>query len=175
MPVRAVHHGLSPVRLASRGLSAGWERMRSSLRPAPAPRLPIPLMLPCEIFDLVVQQLPPEAVVRLICSCRYLRGLYCENGSDVTNGLWEALLRRTFPTRFTGAPGPNSPTLKKCSSRDAVAAYAREWVPYHRALRASPRVTGVQIAKFVRWAASAHSWYKHLPLQDAAVFSFVLD
>ena len=38
-----------------------------------------------------------------------------------------------------------------------------------------PRVTGVQIAKFVRWAASAHSWYKHIPLQDAAVFSFVLD
>ena len=27
----------------------------------------------------------------------------------------------------------------------------------------------------MRWAASAHSWYKHLPLQDAAVFSFVLD
>ena len=39
----------------------------------------------------------------------------------------------------------------------------------------APRLTGVQIAKFVRWAASAHSWYKHLPLQDAAVFSFVLD
>ena len=33
----------------------------------------------------------------------------------------------------------------------------------------------MQIAKFVRWAASAHSWYKHIPLQDAAVFSFVLD
>jgi hypothetical protein len=27
----------------------------------------------------------------------------------------------------------------------------------------------------VRWAASAHSWYKHIPLQNAAVFSFVLD
>ena len=39
----------------------------------------------------------------------------------------------------------------------------------------APRLTGVQIAKFVRWAASAHSWYKHIPLQDAAVFSFVLD
>jgi hypothetical protein len=39
----------------------------------------------------------------------------------------------------------------------------------------APKLTGVQIAKFVRWAASAHSWYKHLPLQGAAVFSFVLD
>ena len=36
-------------------------------------------------------------------------------------------------------------------------------------------MTGVQIAKFVRWASSAHSWYKHLPQQEAAVFSFVLD
>jgi len=26
-------------------------------------------------------------------------------------------------------------------------------------------MTGVQIAKFVRWAASAHSWYKHTPLE----------
>ena len=33
----------------------------------------------------------------------------------------------------------------------------------------------MQIAKFVRWAASAHSWYKHVPLQEAAVFCFVLD
>ena len=36
-------------------------------------------------------------------------------------------------------------------------------------------MTGVQIAKFVRWASSAHSWYKHMPQQEAAVFSFVLD
>ena len=26
-------------------------------------------------------------------------------------------------------------------------------------------MTGVQIAKFVRWASSAHSWYKHMPQQ----------
>ena len=78
------------------------------------------------------------------------------------------------PTRFTGAPGPNSPTLKKCSSRDAVAAYAREWVPYHRARRASPR-DGRADRQVCALGASAHSWYKHVPLQEAAVFSIVLE
>jgi hypothetical protein len=74
-----------------------------------------------------------------------------------------------------GAPGPNAPPRLHRSLRITCSGLSCEWVEYLRELRKMPRVTGVQIAKFVRWAASAHSWYKHIPLQDAAVFSFVLD
>ena len=136
---------------------------------------PIPLALPVEILLGLFEMLPPEAVVSLVCCCRYMHGLYCEDGTFATDQLWDALLRRTFPLRLTGAPGPNVPPRLRQNPRLTVCMLSGDWMKYVQELRAAPRVTGVQIAKFVRWAASAHSWYKHLPLQDAAVFSFVLD
>ena len=124
------------------------------------------------MFELM----PPESVVCLVCCCSYMRAIYCEEGTFASDQLWKHLLKRTFPVRLTGAPGPNAPPrVPRRSNMMTVCALSRDWVEYVRALRAEPKLTGVQIAKFVRWAASAHSWYKHLPLQDAAIFSFVLD
>lgn len=119
--------------------------------------------------------LPPESAVSLVCTCWYMRGLYCEEGTFVADQFWDQLLRRTFPMRLTGAPGPNAPPRLRRSNQITLCALSSDWVHYVRELRQAPHLTGVQIAKFVRWAASAHSWYKHLPLQNAAVFSFVLD
>ncbi|KAL1530955.1 hypothetical protein AB1Y20_001846 [Prymnesium parvum] len=171
MPVRVVHHS-SVVRRAA----ATVHRMRAALRSSPPPRrLPIPLLLPCELLLLLAEQLPPEAVVRLVCCCAAMRTLYARDGATHSDALWAALLQRTFPVRLTGAPGPNAPPRLKGTARLHLCTYSREWTAYCASLKMAPKVTGVQIAKFVRWAAAAHSWYKHLPLQEAALFSFVLD
>jgi len=155
--------------------SASWGRVRAAMRTAPPNRFPIPLALPCELALGLFEMLPPETVVCLVCCCWYMYGLYCEDGTFASDQLWDALLRRTFPSRLTGAPGPNVPPRLRKSPRLTLCTLSSDWGSYVRDLRAAPRLAGVQIAKFVRWAASAHSWYKHIPLQDAAVFSFVLD
>ena len=207
MPVRVVHHSMVVRALNSRA-TASWGRMRSAFKPPPPARFPIPLLLPCEILLIVAEMLPPEACACLVNCCSYMRGLYCEDGTFATEQLWNALLRRTFPQRYTGAPGPNAPPRLRGSARLALGVFARDWVGYRRMLRAvrpllppplpsrpcfnpplplpsapralharsaplvtpppapqAPCMTGVQIAKFVRWAASAHSWYKHTPLE----------
>jgi hypothetical protein len=214
MPVRVVHHSMV-VRALNNRATASWGRVRSAFKPPPPARFPIPLILPCEILLIVAEMLPPEACACLVNCCSYMRGLYCEDGTVATEQLWAALLRRTFPQRYTGAPGPNAPPRLRGSARLALGVFARDWVGYRRMLRAvrmrlpppppgrllhapsmplprpfrttfaplryaspapqAPCMTGVQIAKFVRWASSAHSWYKHMPQQEAAVFSFVLD
>lgn len=101
--------------------------------------------------------------------------MYCEDDTYPTKYLWTSLLKRTYPIRLTGAPGPNAPPMLHRSHRLTLATFSRDWVRYLRELRRAPHLTGVQIAKFVRWVASAHSWYKHVPLQEAAIFSLVLD
>ena len=151
----------------------GTKKERAPLEPKVG--FPIPLGLPCDIFLGIVQMLPPESVVSVICCCKDMHSLYCKDDLYCADNLWEGLLSRTFPMRLTGAPGPNAPPRLHRSLRITCSGLSCEWVEYLRELRKMPRVTGVQIAKFVRWAASAHSWYKHIPLQDAAVFSFVLD
>ena len=105
MPVRAVHHAGA---VRSRA-TARWCRVKAVLRSPPSPilRLPIPLLLPCEVLLQVAEYLPPESVVALVCCCKYMAGLYCEDGTRPTEHLWNALLARTFPARHTGAPGPN--------------------------------------------------------------------
>ena len=57
-------------------------------------RFPIPLLLPCEILLQLVEMLPPEAVVCLVCTCSYMRGLYCEDAIYPTETLWHALLEK---------------------------------------------------------------------------------
>lgn len=171
-PVRMIYHLSTKVQDRA---SASWGRVRAVLRASPAARFPIPLVLPCEILLGVIEMLPPESAVSLVCTCWYMRGLYCEEGTFVADQFWDQLLRRTFPMRLTGAPGPNAPPRLRRSNQITLCALSSDWVHYVRELRQAPHLTGVQIAKFVRWAASAHSWYKHLPLQNAAVFSFVLD
>ena len=172
---------------AMRSTSASWgRRLQEGMRtasggllskpPPPTSRFPIPLALPVEIMLGIFEMLPPEAAVSVVCCCWYMHGLYCEEGTFASDQLWTHLLKRTFPARLTGAPGPNAPPrLRSRSNYATLATLSNDWVHYVRELRQAPKVTGVQIAKFVRWAASAHSWYKHIPLQDAAVFSFVLD
>ena len=179
---RMVHHFT-----AMRSTSASWgRRLQEGMRtasggllskpPPPTSRFPIPLALPVEIMLGIFEMLPPEAAVSVVCCCWYMHGLYCEEGTFASDQLWTHLLKRTFPARLTGAPGPNAPPrLRSRSNYATLATLSNDWVHYVRELRQAPKVTGVQIAKFVRWAASAHSWYKHIPLQDAAVFSFVLD
>ena len=194
MPVRVVPHSMVVRALNSRA-TASWGRVRSAFKPPPPARFPIPLILPCEILLIVAEMLPPEACACLVNCCSYMRGLYCEDGTFATEQLWAALLRRTFPQRYTGAPGPNAPPRLRGSARLALGVFARDWVGYRRMLRAvrtfppplsspprpfhaasaplvtpspalqAPCMTGVQIAKFVRWASSAHSWYKHMPQQ----------
>jgi hypothetical protein len=177
MPVRMIHKTAQAVQQRA---SRSWGRMMSSALTkdpsgGPSKKFPIPLALPCEIMLGIFEMLPPESAVSLVFCCWYMRGLYCEEGTFPADQLWAQLLRRTFPVRLTGAPGPNAPPRLRRSNQLTLSALSGDWVDYARELRQAPRVTGVQIAKFVRWAASAHSWYKHLPLQDAAVFSFVLD
>jgi len=168
-----VHH----FQALQRSTTGSWGRIlaRAGSKAPPMTRLPIPLMLPCEILLGILEMLPPEAVVSLVCCCWYMHGLYCEEGTFAADQLWSHLLKRTFPARLTGAPGPNAPPRLRRSNYLTLSALSSDWVQYVRELRTAPKLTGVQIAKFVRWAASAHSWYKHLPLQGAAVFSFVLD
>jgi len=170
-PVRMVHH----FQAIQRSTTASLSRVRAVLKTPPSSRFPIPLALPCELVLCIFEMLPPEAVVSLVCCCWYMHGLYCEEGTFAADQLWAHLLKRTFPARLTGAPGPNAPPRLRRSNYLTLSALSSDWVRYVRQLRAAPHLTGVQIAKFVRWAASAHSWYKHLPLQDAAIFSFVLD
>lgn len=160
--------------LRGRPSRVGYSLGSKATAPPPV-RFPILLALPVEIVLGLFEMLPPEAIVSAVCCCWYMYGLYCEDGTYAGDQLWDPLLRRTFPSRLTGAPGPNAPPRVRKSPRLTLCSLAANWCQYVRDLRASPQITGVQIAKFVRWAASAHSWYKHLPLQDAAVFSFVLD
>ena len=99
--------------------TSGWGRVRSAFKPPPPARFPIPLLLPCEILLIVAEMLPPEACACLVNCCSYMRGLYCEDGTFATEQLWGALLRRTFPQRYTGAPGPNAPPRLR-GERDQV-------------------------------------------------------
>ena len=135
MPVRVVHHSMVVRALNSRA-TASWGRMRSAFKPPPPARFPIPLLLPCEILLIVAEMLPPEACACLVNCCSYMRGLYCEDGTFATEQLWNALLRRTFPQRYTGAPGPNAPPRLRGSARLALGVFARDWVGYRRMLRA---------------------------------------
>ena len=135
MPVRVVHHSMVVRALNSRA-TASWGRMRSAFKPPPPARFPIPLLLPCEILLIVAEMLPPEACACLVNCCSYMRGLYCEDGTFATEQLWGALLRRTFPQRYTGAPGPNAPPRLRGSARLALGVFARDWVGYRRMLRA---------------------------------------
>ena len=121
MPVRVVHHSMVVRALNSRA-TASWGRMRSAFKPPPPARFPIPLLLPCEILLIVAEMLPPEACACLVNCCSYMRGLYCEDGTFATEQLWGALLRRTFPQRYTGAPGPNAPPRLRGSARLALGA-----------------------------------------------------
>ena len=135
MPVRVVHHSMVVRALNSRA-TASWGRVRSAFKPPPPARFPIPLILPCEILLIVAEMLPPEACACLVNCCSYMRGLYCEDGTFATEQLWAALLRRTFPQRYTGAPGPNAPPRLRGSARLALGVFARDWVGYRRMLRA---------------------------------------
>ena len=135
MPVRVVHHSMVVRALNSRA-TASWGRVRSAFKPPPPARFPIPLLLPCEILLIVAEMLPPEACACLVNCCSYMRGLYCEDGTFATEQLWNALLRRTFPQRYTGAPGPNAPPRLRGSARLALGVFARDWVGYRRMLRA---------------------------------------
>ena len=135
MPVRAVHHS-TVVRSVQHRASVGWGRIKGALRPPVTLRYPIPLLLPCEILLQLIELMSPEAAVCLVCSCKYMRGLYCEDATYPTENLWHSLLLRTFPARLTGAPGPNGPPRLKKTHRLAVCAFSREWVSYCRLLRA---------------------------------------
>ena len=135
MPVRVVHHS-TVVRALNSRATASWGRVRSAFKPPPPARFPIPLLLPCEILLIVAEMLPPEACACLVNCCSYMRGLYCEDGTFATEQLWGALLRRTFPQRYTGAPGPNAPPRLRGSARLALGVFARDWVGYRRMLRA---------------------------------------
>ena len=112
--------------------------MRAVFRHAPVvspTRFPIPILLPCEIVMDLVERLSPEAAVRLVCCCQYMRGLYCEDGIFPTDDLWASLLLRTWPTRLTGAPGPNAPPRLRLSARGQLSVFSAQWVGYVRELR----------------------------------------
>ena len=139
MPVRAVHHS-TVVRAVHHRASATVNRMRAAISPSKVlPRFPIPLLLPCEILLKVVDDMPPEAAVCLVCTCKHMRGLYSEDGIYPSDALWTSLLARTFPVRLTGAPGPNAPPRLKGTDRQKLCAYSAGWVQYARALRAVRR------------------------------------
>ena len=130
MPARMVH------RFQHRA-SAGWGRVRAVLKPSPPPPpFPIPLALPIELQLAIFEQLPPESIVALVCCCSYMHGLYSDDGSFATEQLWGPLLRRTFPSRLTGAPGPNAPPRLKRAPRLVVSAFGNQWVDYLKQLRA---------------------------------------
>jgi hypothetical protein len=166
MPTRMVHH-LRPSAVATavaNRASASLARMRDfSLSSAPPikSRFPIPLALPCEIMLAILEMLPPESAVSLVCCCRYMHGLYCDDeGTFPADQLWDHLLRRTFPLRLTGAPGPNAPPRLRRSNHFTVSQLSCDWVVYARQLRAvspnlpcvfrnmlapSPRLASVQL------------------------------
>ena len=130
-----MHHSL----VVRARMSANWNRVKASMRaPVPA-RYPIPLLLPCEILLIVCEMLPPEACACLVNCCKFMHGLYCEDGSVWTEQLWNALLRRTFPQRYTGAPGPNAPPRVRGSCRIGIGVLAREWVECRRLIKAVRR------------------------------------
>ena len=142
MPTRMVHH-LRPSAVATavaNRASASLARMRDfSLSSAPPikSRFPIPLALPCEIMLAILEMLPPESAVSLVCCCRYMHGLYCDDeGTFPADQLWDHLLRRTFPLRLTGAPGPNAPPRLRRSNHFTVSQLSCDWVVYARQLRA---------------------------------------
>ena len=140
MPVRAVHHAV----VVRNRASAQWCRVRAALRAVPPARLPIPLLLPCEILLQIAEWLNPESVVAVVCCCKYMCGLYCEDGTFNTEQLWNHLLQRTFPCRHTGAPGPNGPPRLRSTNRLAVGVFSGEWTAYRRELLAvspSPRAS----------------------------------
>jgi hypothetical protein len=111
--------------------------MRAAMRPVPPNRFPIPLALPCEIALALFEMLPPESVVSVVCCCWYMYGLYCEDGTFASDQLWAAMLQRTFPSRLTGAPGPNvPPRLLKLSPRLTVCRLAADWMAYVTEIRA---------------------------------------
>ena len=148
-PVRMVHHSIVVPSWRNRA-SASWGRVRAAMSKPGPPQYPIPLLLPCEILLIICEMLPPEACACLINCCSYMRGLYCEDGTFATEQLWVALLRRTFPQRYTGAPGPNAPPRLRGSCRLGIGVLARDWVEYRRMLRA------VRPAPFVPAARATH-------------------
>ena len=50
--------------------------------------------------------------------------------------LWDHLLKRTFPARLTGAPGPNAPPRLRRSNYLTLSTLSCEWVQYVREIRA---------------------------------------
>lgn len=136
-----IHHFSQSIQ---RRTSDSWGRIQNTLKKTPpSSRFPIPLALPCEIMLGVMEMLPPESVVAVVCCCQYMHGLYTEEGTFVADQLWDQLLRRTFPARLTGAPGPNAPPRLrrgsnhlKLSNKLTLSALSSDWVQYVRELRA---------------------------------------
>ena len=83
-----------------------------------------------------MELLPPESTVSVVCCCWYMHGLYCEEGTFAADQLWAQVLKRTFPHRLTGAPGPNSPPRLRRSNYWTLSALSGDWVRYVRELRA---------------------------------------
>ena len=131
-PPRMIHHIN-----ALKGSSLSRIRFSSSkAEKASSTGFPILLALPVEIILGLFEMLPPEAVMRAVCCCWYMYGLYCEDGTFASDQLWDTLLRRTFPSRLTGAPGPNVPPRLRKSPRLTLCSLAADWVDYVRELRA---------------------------------------
>ena len=136
MPARMVHH----FQALQKTTSASWGRMSRMIKPVPvSARFPIPLVLPIEIMLGIFEMMPPEAVVAAICTCWYMHGLYCEEGTFAADELWKHLLARTFPARLTGAPGPNAPPRLRRSNMSSVRNLSNDWVAYVREIRAVRR------------------------------------
>ena len=133
MPARMVHHFSNAVQHRA---SASWGRVRAALRSSQAARFPIPLALPCEIMLAIFEMLPPESAVSVVCCCQYMQALYCEEGTFFADQFWDGLLRRTFPARLTGAPGPNAPPRLRRSNKLTLCNLSCDWVKYVRELRA---------------------------------------
>ena len=132
MPARMVHH----FQALQRSTSASWGRVKAALKAPTSTRFPIPLALPCEIMLGVFEMLPPEAVVSVVCCCWYMHGLYTEEGTFAADQLWDHLLKRTFPVRLTGAPGPNAPPrIFRRSNYLTLSTLSSDWVQYVRELR----------------------------------------
>ena len=64
-------HGLI-VRAVQQRASMSLSFIRAAFRSSGDTRFPIPLLLPCDLVDLLVALLPPEAVVALVCCCKTL-------------------------------------------------------------------------------------------------------
>ena len=137
MPARMIIHNFQQSISRVATASTVGRAVRAALKPPEEKRrFPIPLALPCEIMLGVFEMLPPEAAVAVVCCCWYMHGLYCEEGTFAADQLFAHLLKRTFPARLTGAPGPNAPPRLRRSNMLTLQALSSDWVAYVRELRA---------------------------------------